>query len=368
MSVSKEHLFVVILCGGGGTRLWPLSRNSSPKQFIDLVGNETLFTKTLNRAKKLVDSKHIYIMTNKNYISDVEQSASDIPKENIITEPEKKNTALAMGVIAGIIHTRDKEAVIINLASDQLITNDQVFVDSMLSASVVASQGEYYVTVGITPTFAHTGLGYIHADKQIGIESSFPILKVKGFNEKPDEETAKKYLSTGEYFWNANLYTWSTKLILSEFEKLANDLYQNIKNIMDASGTDKFQEVLIKEYSKAKEEQIDTAISEKTDKLVVIAGNFGWTDIGSWNVVHDEVDKDQDGNALISREEGADWFQLDTTNSLVSTGKKQIVTIGLENVIIVDTADAILVAHKDKAQDVKKVVEHLKTSGKTNLL
>lgn len=366
--MNKEHLYVVILCGGGGTRLWPLSRNSSPKQFIDLVGSETLFTKTLNRAKKLVDSKHIYIMTNKNYIADVEKSSVDVPKENIITEPEKKNTALAMGVIAGIIHTRDPLAVIINLASDHLIANDKEFVDSMLAASDVASESEYIVTVGITPTFAHTGLGYIHADGKIKETLGHEVMRVEGFREKPDVETAEKFLATGEYFWNANLYTWSTELILSEFAKLAPDINKSIRAIMDSCGSNDFENVMTSVYQVAKEEQIDTAISEKSDKLAVIAGDFGWTDIGSWNVVHDEVVKDEKGNALISREDGADWFRIDTNNSLVSTGKKQIVTIGLDNVIIVDTDDAILVAHKDRAQDVKKVVEHLKTIGKNQLL
>lgn len=368
MSTTNDHLYVVILCGGGGTRLWPLSRNSTPKQFIDLVGNETLFTKTLKRAKKLVDHDHIFIMTNKNYFQDVKNSAHEIPSHNIITEPEKKNTALAMGVIAGIIHERDNKAVIINLASDQLITDDEVFVNSMLAASVVAQAGHYFVTVGITPTFPHTGLGYIHADGQIGVESGFPILRVEGFREKPDEETAQKFLAAGHYYWNANLYTWSTKLILAEFARLAPELFHHIEVIMRASQSPDFEKVLASEYARAKDQQIDTAISEKTDKLAVIAGNFGWTDIGSWNVVHDEVAKDTDGNALISRQAGADWFRLDTHNSLVSTGKKQIVTIGLDNVVIIDTDDAILIAHKDRAQDVKKVVEHLKNTGKDHLL
>lgn len=368
MSMNKDHLYVVILCGGGGTRLWPLSRNSSPKQFIDLVGHETLFTRALNRAKKITHPNHIFIMTNKNYLSDVQNSIQDIPIANIITEPEKKNTALAMGVIAGIIHKIDNQAVIINLASDQLITNDAVFVASVLAAADVASQEKYFVTVGITPTFAHTGLGYIHAGKQLGIESGFPILEVEGFREKPDEATAQQFLSAGNYFWNANLYTWSTKVILDEFKKLARDLYDRVMPIMEAYQTPAFASVLKEQYSISKEEQIDTAISEKTDKLAVIAGNFGWTDIGAWNVVHDEVNKDEAGNALISREEGADWFKIDTRNSLVSTGKKQIVTIGLENVVIVDTSDAILIARKDRAQDVKTVVEHLKTNGKNELL
>jgi mannose-1-phosphate guanylyltransferase len=322
----------------------------------------------LKRAQKLVDNDHIFIMTNKNYSADVKHRADGVPKENIITEPEKKNTALAMGVIAGIIHVRDPLAIIINLASDQLMNDDGVFVKSMLAAANVAAENKYFVTVGITPTFPHTGLGYIHADGKIGEESGLPILRVEGFREKPDEVTAKKFLAAGHYYWNANLYTWSTKLILAEFEHLAPELYGHIATIMQSIGTLQFEQVLATEYMHAKEEQIDTAISEKTENLAVIPGNFGWTDIGSWNVVHDEVEKDTEGNALISREEGADWFRLDTTNSLVSTGKKQIVTIGLDNIIIVDTNDAILVIHKDRAQDVKKVVEHLKKTGKNKLL
>jgi len=368
MSKQLDHLYVVILCGGGGTRLWPLSRTNTPKQFIDLVGSETLFVKTLKRAQKLVSNDHIFIMTNKNYLSDVQKSASILPRENIITEPEKKNTALAMGVIAGIIHTRDQEAVIINLASDHLIASDELFVESMLVAARVASENKYMVAVGITPTFAHTGLGYIHADGKITEESGHVVMRVEGFREKPDEKTATEFLQTGNYYWNANLYTWSTKLILAEFAELAPELSAHIVSIMSACNTGDFDEVLIREYQLAKDEQIDTAISEKTNKLAVIAGDFGWTDIGSWNVVHDEVAKDEEGNALISRQEGADWFRIDTKNSLVSTGKKQIVTIGLENVVIIDTDDAILIAHKDRVQEVKKVVEHLKNTGKNNLI
>jgi mannose-1-phosphate guanylyltransferase len=368
MALTKDHLYIVILCGGGGTRLWPLSRQTSPKQFIDLLGVETLFQKTLKRAEALVASDHIYVMTNKQYEKEVRDSAGSIPTANIIAEPQKKNTALAMGVIAGIIHAQDPDAVIINLASDHLINNLAEFNQTVMAAAEIASKGENIVSVGISPTFAHTGYGYIHSGELIEEYEGHPVYKVVGFAEKPNEVTASEYLSTKEYYWNANLYTWSTKLILNEFESLSPELYKTIKTIMSAVGTDRYTEIFEKEYATAKEEQIDTAISEKTKNLVVIPGDFGWTDIGSWNVVHDEVVKDENGNALISREEGSDWFRLNTKNSLVSTGKKQIVTIGLENVIIVDTPDAILVAHKDHAQDVKKVVEYFKESGKDSLL
>lgn len=368
MTNADAHTYVVILCGGGGTRLWPLSRNQSPKQFIELVETETLFTKTLKRAQRLVADDHIYIMTNQAYLADVHKYASHLPVGNIITEPEKKNTALAMGVAAGIIHARDPQAVIINLASDQLITEDEVFVRSMLAAAAVAGKREYFVTVGITPTFAHTGLGYIHADGELYQEAGLPVLAVEGFREKPDQATAEKFVASGEYYWNANLYTWATDVILAEFASLAPEISASITEIMAAVGTPTFTDTVAAVYKNAAEAQIDTAISEHTHKLAMIPGNFGWTDIGSWNVVHDEAVKDGEGNALIARDPDADWFSIDTKNSLVSTGKKQIVTIGLENIIIVDTPDALLVTHKDRAQDVKKVVEHLKSSGKETLL
>lgn len=366
--LNKDHLYVVVLCGGGGTRLWPLSRNITPKQFIALVDNETLFEKTIKRAKKLVSIDHIYIMTNQNYLPSIAQFAPDIPPANIISEPEKKNTALAMGVISGIIHSRDPKAVVINLASDHLIANEAQFVTSMLAAANVASNNIHFVTVGITPTFAHTGLGYIHADGEISQESGLPVIKVAGFREKPDLKTAQEFLDTGKYYWNANLYTWSTKLILSEFEQLSPDLYQHISKIMASVDTPMFESVLNQEYRLAKDEQIDTAISEKTTKLAVIPGSFGWTDIGSWNVVYDEATKDESGNALIRRDSDADWLSIDTKNSLVSTNKKQVVTIGLENIIVVETPDALLISHRDRAQDVKKVVEQLKTNHKEELL
>lgn len=364
----SEHTYVVILCGGGGTRLWPLSRNNSPKQFIDLIGSETLFEKTLARALRLVNSNQIYIMTNRQYLEDVKKYRMDVPLENIISEPEKKNTALAMGVISGIIHARDPLAVVINLASDQLINDDETFVKSMLAAAQIAAEGTYFVTVGITPAFPHTGLGYIQSGHKLETVDGLPVLKVDGFREKPNLSQATQFVESGKYYWNANLYTWSTKLILEEFEKYAPHQMPHIKAIMSAVGKPNFEEVMKQEYQKAKEEQIDTAISEKTDKLAVIPGNFGWTDIGSWNVVHDEAQKDMEGNALISREAGADWFRIDTTNSLVSTGKKQIVTIGLDGVVIIDTPDAILIARKERAQDVKKVVEELKQKQKLELL
>ncbi len=368
MSLVKEHLYVVILCGGGGTRLWPLSRSHTPKQFIELVGEETLFEKTLRRAEALVDNHHIYIMTNQQYEEDVRKFAPDVPVKNIISEPEKKNTALAMGVAAGIIHVRDSQAVVINFASDHLIGDLAEFNQTVLAAAEVAANQKEIVSVGIQPTFPHSGLGYIHRGAEQTQLKGYSIYQVEGFREKPNVETATTYLATGKYYWNANLYTWSTKVILQEFAEHSPTIYAHIKSIMAAVDTNKFAEIFAKEYRLSPEEQIDTAISEKTKHLVVIPGDFGWTDIGSWNVVHDEVAKDKDQNALIRREEGAEWMSFDTKGSLVSTGRKLIVTIGVENLVIVDTPDALLITTKSRAQEVKKVVEKLTTESRDTLL
>lgn len=368
MTATNPHLYVVILCGGGGTRLWPLSRSATPKQFIDLVGRETLFEKTLKRARLLVADPNIFIMTNKDYEGVVAKFANSIPPENIIAEPAKKNTAMAMGTIAGLINARDKEAVIINLASDHLIGDDEGFCQAVLAAAEIAGQNKFIVTVGITPSFPHTGLGYIHADGEVTRVNNLPVIKVAGFREKPDLASATEFLATGKYFWNANLYTWSSALIMAEFAEHAPHLFAHIEQIVKHVGKQDFEAVFANEYAQAKEEQIDTAISEKTTKLAVIPGNFGWSDIGSWNVVYDEVGKDDAGNAMIAREEGADWLAIDTKNSLVSSYKKQIVTLGLENIVVVDTPDALLVMHKDRSQEVKKIVENLKSNGKVNLL
>ena len=365
---SSTHLYVVILCGGGGTRLWPLSRNKTPKQFIELIGEETLFEKTLKRAESLVPPDHIYIITNQQYLEDVQKYSASIPPANIIAEPEKKNTALAMGVIAGIIHTRDPHAVIINLASDHLITNLTEFHNTVLAAAATASATSKIVTIGIKPTFPHPGLGYIHRGAKLTLPLDYPVYQVAGFREKPKVEIATQYLLTGEYYWNANLYTWTTAVILAEFQTHAPAISAHIQTIMQAVDQPNFAAVIAAEYAQCPDAQIDTAISEKTSRLVMIPGDFGWTDIGSWNVVHDEAVKDEQGNALVEREEGAEWMRLDTVNSLVSTGRKLVVTIGVDNLMIIDTPDALLVTTKSKSQDIKQIIERLKSDERDTLL
>lgn len=364
----KKHLYVVVLCGGGGTRLWPLSREKTPKQFIRLISRETLFERTMERVRHLVSPEQIVIITNVNHQEEVSKYAADVPRENVIIEPKKKNTALAMGVASAYIHKRDPEAVVINIASDHLIENGKLFLETITNAAQAAMDKEHLVSVGINPTFPHTGLGYIKVGNEVNRINSSPVLRVLGFTEKPHLAKAQAYLATGQYFWNANLYTWSTAAVLREFEKHSPVIYQHIANIMAAVGTPQEKEVLQAEYEKSPDEQIDTAISEKTSNLLMIPGDFDWNDVGAWNVVYDIVDKDDAGNAFIKREDGATWYEVDTRDSLVNIGNKTVVTIGVQGLIIVDTPDALLIMPKERSQDVKKAVDMIKKDKREDLL
>jgi len=366
-----NHTYVVILCGGGGTRLWPRSRKKTPKQFINFFSEKTLYQDAIRLAKKVVPIKKIFIITNKNYVDDIRKESPEILKENIIAEPMKKNTALAMGVAAAYVYKKNPKAVIINFASDHTIEDSETAVKTVLGAAKTAFEKNILVSVGIKPTFPHTGYGYIHAGKILQRVSGLPVFEVLEFKEKPDFKTAKKFLKTGEYYWNANWYTWSAKAILKAFEKYSPGLYQNIDKTLKSIGTKKEKAVLEREYKKAKEDQIDTAISEKAKNLVVIPGKFGWNDVGSWNIVWDLAKKDKNKNVIIQSsrvEKKQEVLVHDSSGCLVHYDDQLVALVGVEDLVVVDTKDALLVCKKEKAQEVKKIVNELKEKKKTEYL
>ena len=355
-----DHTYICLLAGGTGTRLWPRSRKSSPKQFSSLFHRHTLFQQTIKRVKDLIPLSRVFVITNDNYVEDIQSQEPLIPEENIIGEPEKKNTALAMGVAAAHIHKKDPDAVIINLATDHLINDVDLYQKTLEQAAKVAFQEKLIVTVGIEPKFPHVGLGYIEAGEKMRDVNGAQVYKVNAFKEKPDLKTAKSFLQAGNYYWNANNYVWPSQTILDEFKKLDPDLYKNIDTIYQSIGESDQQEVLKEQYKEARSDSIDYAISEKTDKLVVIPGKFGWSDIGDWQAVYDLSQKDENGNVVISHGQAGSHHSVDTKNTLIHFDDQLIATIGVEDLIIVDTKDALLVCHKDKAEDVKKLVNLLK--------
>lgn len=355
-----EHTYAVILAGGGGTRLWPKSREKSPKQFLSLTGQGTMVQMSASRIAKLIPWERIIVVTNNQHQEQLKKQLPQVPAQNIISEPAKKDTALAMLVGALYAHTLDPEAVVINCASDHVVGDEAEFVRVMEAAAKVASEEPYLVTVGITPTRPATGFGYIRIGADIRrIDRALTLFDVESFTEKPNQATAQAFISTGKYFWNANMYVWATKTLLDAFEKYMPSLFEVTKELQSVSSQD-FEEKLPAIYEKAEAISIDYAISEKADNLVLIPGDFGWNDVGDWKVVYDLGTKNFDNNVLVGEESSLPALAIKSRGNLIHTNGRLIALYGVNDMIIIDTPEILMMIPKSESQDVKKLVERLK--------
>lgn len=356
-----SHVFVVILAGGGGTRLWPKSRNKTPKQFLRLYSENTLMQDAYRRAKLLVPPERILIISNKDYLDEVQAELHDIPSENIIGEPAKRETAPAMLLGSLIAYKRDPEAVVINLASDHIATDEKEFQHVLETAAHVAADKESLVAVGITPTFPHSGLGYIKIAEEMKKENGLPVYRVDSFTEKPSVETAKAFIDTGKYFWNACNYVWSAQTLLHAFERHSPAILEHMKPLLTSIDTPEFAREAKTAYEGVEKIAIDYAISEKADNLVLIPGDFGWNDIGDWSVVHELRAKSTEGNSIMCEvDAGGEVVFHDSHDNLVHTHDRLIALVGMDDTIVVDTGEILLVMPKKRSQDIKKIVEQLK--------
>lgn len=363
----KEHLYALIVCGGAGTRLWPRSRQKTPKQFLDkFYGEETLFKQTVERARFLTESSRIFVITLSGYADEILEQGPDILTKNIITEPFGKNTAMAIGVGATYIKKIDPQAVIMNFWSDAVIKENDLFCQSLSLAAETAFEGDWLVTVGLKPTFPHTGLGYIETGERFSGQES--VLKVSSFKEKPDLATAREFLSQGNYFWNTGIYVWSAVNIFKAFSKHCPQLYRLIEKIFNSIGTPEEKEILLKAYEEAESLSIDTAVSEKADNLLLVPASFGWSDIGDWKVTYELKDKDASGNVIEVFGEGGTHLGFETKNCLVEAQSRLIATVGVSDLIIIEMEDVVLVCSREKAQDVKNIVNILKEQKKDQYL
>lgn len=364
-----NNYYAVILAGGGGTRLWPKSRKKHPKHLLRLFGDETLLQMTYNRIAPILPKENILVITNIDHIEDVKSQLPEMPSENVIGEPKAKNTALAMGVAAAVVHHRNQNASVIYLAADHIYKDIAKFQDTALNALEVSQLGDYIVAIGIKPTFAHTGLGYIKIGDQLEDLSSKKrfVFTGKGFKEKPDLATAQSFLASGQYLWNANLYCWKTETIFKSFEALAPKIKEALDEVMTGLSENELNSALHKIYGWDVEfDSIDYEVSEKAKNIIVLPGDFGWSDIGDWKIVYETENKDSDGNAIINK--NVDSVTVDSRDNLIDSNGKMIAVVGLSNIVVIETDDAILVCHKDRSQDVKKVVEKLKQSDKKQYL
>jgi len=356
---NNPHAYAVILAGGGGTRLWPKSRNDTPKQFLKLTGNRTMMQIAADRIHKILPWEKIIVVTNKIYVDDIKEQLPEIPEKNIICEPQKKDTALAMLVGSLYAKSLDPKAVIMNAASDHIVTDDAEFIKIMTQALEIATENDYLVTVGISPTEPNTSFGYIKAGEDLKkINHGRSLYKVTSFTEKPNLPTAIGYISTGKYFWNANMYVWSVSSILKAFKKHAPHLYNASKDLHKLSGK-KFHQALDGIYADAEKISIDYAISEKADNLVLIPGDFGWNDVGLWNVVYELGEKNNQGNVIINDDENTYTVTINSEHNLVHTNNRLVALLDVNEMIVIDTDEILLIAPKKKSNDIKKIVEKL---------
>lgn len=351
----------LIMAGGKGERFWPRSRVTLPKQFLSLTDDgKTMIQLTVERIRPLVELEDIYIATNENYKELVKQQLPGLPEENILCEPIGRNTAPCIGLGAVHVAAKYEDAVMIVLPSDHLIKHNDIFTETFTNACELAEQGENLVTVGITPNYPETGYGYIKYDNTAKTGVSYPVQK---FVEKPDLETAKSYLADGSYLWNSGMFVWRVSVILDCFKKYMSSTFDGLLKIKEAIGTDSEKDVLQKEFPNLESQSVDYGIMEKAENIYTLAGNFGWDDVGSWLAVGRIKENDENGNVV-----NGNVITVNTKNCVIEGDKKLIATVGLRDVVVVDTKDATLITTKENAGEIKQVLAKLRETGKNEYL
>ena len=365
-------MYGIVLAGGSGSRLWPHSRNNTPKQLLGLVTARSMLQETVARLTALMPPENIVIVTGEHHAAQAREQLPEVPAQNILAEPAARGTAPAIGLalmqIARMAQAKNEpDPVIGSFHADHIITKVPEFQGIVRDAVEVAKRG-FIVTLGITPDSPHTGYGYIERGAELERPGERAVYRVTRFVEKPPRATAEEYLATGRYSWNGGMFIWSLSMILGEYRQLQPKLFAQLNEIGKAAGTAEYGDVLSQVWNEIRSETIDVGIAEKSQHMAVIPADFGWSDVGDWSEVADllaDQKCDSNRNVVVGHHLG-----LDTTNSLVfsSVKGKLVATIGLDNVVIVDTGDVLLVCDRTKNQDVKKVVEKLKEQGMTNYL
>jgi mannose-1-phosphate guanylyltransferase len=350
-----KRMFGVVMAGGGGTRLWPKSRERYPKQMHALVTEKPLVQDTTERLQRILGEDRVYIVTNAHHAKVIESTMPFMAGKMII-DPYRRDTAPCIGLAAVYLSKIDPDAVMGVFPSDPYIGIEDSFAQVVKVGGKLAAAG-HVVTVGILPTGPETGYGYIEMGDAVEAADGVPVHRVRRFVEKPSKEKAEEYVAAGRYLWNSGMFMWSIPTVLSLFEKHMPDTFARLMRIREAIGTPNEAAVVDREYREMDKISIDYGIMEKLDDILVVPGAFDWNDIGNWATVCDITPKDTDGNVVQAHRH----IGIDTTDSLiVGTGGRVVATIGVNDLIIIDTEDAILICRKDRAQDVKKIVDKLK--------
>lgn len=359
MPQKLEHFYVVILAGGGGSRLWPISRSARPKQFLQLVNKKTLLRETFERLQPLVPPDRIYVTTIERYRDEVTRELPEVSRRYILVEPKAKSTAVAIGMAATVIGLRDTRAVVGTFASDHTVSQPQRFRTVVSAIASACSDSPYLGTIGIVPTKPHTGYGYIHRGKAIFSDNNQPIYQVNEFVEKPTLNLAQKYLSAGTYFWNASYFFFSVATIMDAFRTHMPHLVAPLARMEKTFGTPSWDTTIRAIYRRIAEVPIEYGIFEKAQNVLVIRGDFNWSDVGDWSTIYELLDKKDHANIVIGQRK-TPLVEIDTQSCLISGNRRLIATIGLKDHVIIDSDDALLICPMDRTQQVRKIVEYLK--------
>jgi mannose-1-phosphate guanylyltransferase len=361
----ENHLYAVIMAGGVGSRLWPRSRGSMPKQFLDLLGERTMLQETVDRIEPLVSLARVLVVVGQEHAPTVQEQIPGLPAENIILEPGPRGTAPCIGLAAVALQQRDPDAVMAVFPADHRITDAAGFRQAIAAAAEVA-RDDYLVTLGIAPTQPHTGYGYIQRGESLADANGLTPFAVQRFTEKPDAATARKFVDSGEYYWNGGIFIWQARTILAEMDRLLPELYAELQAVGQVWGHPECATALAGAWQRVPQVTIDYGVMEKAARVAVVPVDIGWDDVGNWATLATFVQQDERGNTLRGAGQAV---MLDSENTYAYAAAGRLVaTIGLEDFIVVDTPDALLICPKDRAQDVRDVVERLKAEGRQEYL
>jgi mannose-1-phosphate guanylyltransferase len=351
-------VYAVIMAGGVGSRFWPRSREKNPKQLLEIFGDGTMIQNTVKRLKGFIEEKNVFVVTNKLQKNAIIKQLPNVPVENIIVEPVGRNTAPCIGLAALFIDRFDSKGIMVVLPADHLIGNEPEFIRILQTASQVAQITSGLVTIGIHPTHPETGYGYIQVKDRS--EETQPVningvFEVKTFAEKPNYATAVKFLESGDFFWNSGMFVWRVDTILNEIHKSLPELHAQLINLQHSIGTPLFDQNLETTYGLIRGISIDYGVMEKAQRVYAVKGDFGWNDLGSWDEVNRLSSKDEQGNYLHGK-----IIAVNSKNNYIHTSDKIVAVVGVDDLIVINTPDAILVCKKGASQDVKEIVDHLK--------